>query len=122
MLTTNLDVCDGLVNGSLGTVVGFEYNKEGRIQYIMVSFDDKEDGKRRRTNCDRVVAKYPGLNATPIELMEINFSQSRLPETCNGLRYAQQNSVPRSADHCEATKLKARASNGEDKALGCSYD
>ena len=77
MLTTNLDVCDGLVNGSLGTVIGFEYNKERRIQYIMVTFDDKEDGKRRRTNCDRVVAKYPGLNATPIERMEVNFCQSK---------------------------------------------
>ena len=84
MLTTNLDVCDGLVNGSLGTVIGFEYNKEGRIQYIMVTFDDEEDGKRRRTNCDRVVAKYPGLNATPIEQMEINFSQSKKQDGAQG--------------------------------------
>ena len=84
MLTTNLDVCDGLVNGSLGTVIGFEYNKEGRIQYIMVTFDDKEDGKRRRTNCDRVVAKYPGLNATPIERMEVNFSQSKKQDGAQG--------------------------------------
>ena len=50
----------------------------------MVSFDDKEDGKRRRTNCDRVVAKYPGLNATPIELMEINFSQSKKQDGAQG--------------------------------------
>ena len=84
MLTTNLDVCDGLVNGSLGTVVGFEYNKEGRIQFVMVSFDDKEDGKRRRTNYDRVVAKYPGLNATPIELMEVNFNQSKNKDGAQG--------------------------------------
>ena len=43
MLTTNLDLCDGLVNGSLGTVVGFEYTKGGDLRYIMVKFDDKED-------------------------------------------------------------------------------
>ena len=84
MLTTNLDVCDGLVTGSLGTVIGFEYNKERRIQYIMVTFDDKEDGKRRRTNCDRVVAKYPGLNATPIERMEVNFCQSKKRDGAQG--------------------------------------
>ena len=41
MLTTNLDGCDGLVNGSLGTVVGFEYNKAVRMQYIM----GKEEGQ-----------------------------------------------------------------------------
>ena len=84
MLTTNLDICDGLVNGSLGTVVGFEYNKEGQIQFIMVAFDDIEDGKRRRANFDQVVAKYHGLNATPIEKMEITFSQSKKNDGAQG--------------------------------------
>ena len=77
MLTTNLDVCDGLVNGSLGTVIGFEYSKRGQIKYIMVKFDDEEDGVRRRKNFDSLVSKYPGENATPIEKMEYGFSQSK---------------------------------------------
>ena len=84
MLTTNLDVCDGLVNGSLGTVIGFEYNKKGKIQYIMVEFDDKDDGKRRRANLCQVVAKYPGVDATPIERMEVNFSQSKNKDGAQG--------------------------------------
>ena len=29
MLTANMDICDGLVNGSLGSVAGFEYNSRG---------------------------------------------------------------------------------------------
>ena len=69
---------------SLGTVVGFEYNKEGQIQFIMVAFDDIEDGKRRRANFDQVVAKYHGLNATPIEKMEITFSQSKKNDGAQG--------------------------------------
>ena len=77
MLTTNLDLCDGLVNGSLGTVVGFEYNRARLVQHIMVKFDDNEDGVRRRKNFDSLVSKYPGENATPIEKMEYGFSQSK---------------------------------------------
>ena len=76
MLTTNLDVCDGLVNGSLGTVLGFEHNKKKQIQYIMVKFDDKGDGKRRRKDFD-FEAKYPGEDATAIEKFETTFSQSK---------------------------------------------
>merc|ERR1712016_471557 len=60
------------------------YCKEGKVKYIMVKFDDKEDGKRRRANCEQVVAKYPGLNATPIEQMEVNFSQSKKQDGAQG--------------------------------------
>ena len=73
MLVANLDVCDGLVNGSLGTVVAFVYNKRN-IKYIMVKFDDIDDGKNRRKNFN-FEEKYPG--ATPIELMEVTFSLSK---------------------------------------------
>ena len=73
MLVSNLDVCDGLVNGSLGTVVAFVYNKK-KIKYIMVKFDDVEDGKNRRKNFS-FEEKYPG--ATPIEEMEVTFSLSK---------------------------------------------
>ena len=73
MLVSNLDVCDGLVNGSLGSVVAFVYNKSN-IKYIMVKFDDIDDGKNRRKNFS-FEDKYPG--ATPIELMEVTFSLSK---------------------------------------------
>ena len=35
MLTANMDVCDGLVNGTLGTVAGFEYYSSGEVRYVM---------------------------------------------------------------------------------------
>ena len=50
----------------------------------MVAFDDKEDGKRRRANFGHLVAKYPGVNATPIERMEVNFSQSKKQDGAQG--------------------------------------
>ena len=50
----------------------------------MVSFDDKDDGKRRRANFGHLVAKYPGVNATPIERMEVNFSQSKKQDGAQG--------------------------------------
>merc|ERR1712016_92270 len=84
MLTVNLDVCDGLVNGSLGTVIDFVYNKEGKVKYIMVKFDDKEDGKKRRANYDWVESIYPGQNVTPIEVMEWAFSQSKKKDGVHG--------------------------------------
>ena len=82
MLTQNLDVCDGLVNGSIGTVVGFEYSRgsgdsDERIRYVMVEFDDPKDGRNRRMSLSEdIKRKYPGRNVTHIEKLEVNFSQS----------------------------------------------
>ena len=83
MLTTNLDVCDGLVNGSLGTVAGFEYfrgsgDSNKRVRYVMVEFDDPKDGKNRRLSLrEDIKLKYPGRIVTHIETIEVNFSLSR---------------------------------------------
>ena len=48
MLIYNIGTIDGLVNGQLGSVVGIEQNKNGEVQFIIVSFDDKEIGKKHR--------------------------------------------------------------------------
>ena len=83
MLTTNLDVCDGLVNGSLGTVAGFEFNRGSgdsneRVRYVMVEFDDPKDGKNRRLSLrEDIKLKYPDKIVTHIEKIEVNFSLSR---------------------------------------------
>ena len=77
MLTTNMDICDGLVNGTLGTVVGFERQNE-KVSFVMIEFDDIEDGKVRRQNFKgfNLEGKYPGVNATPIGKIEQSFSLS----------------------------------------------
>ena len=76
MVTYNLDVCDGITNGSQGTVIDFVRNKKGEIKHILVKFDEIESGKQRRKRFE-YSNTYPGLNVTPIELKETNFSLSK---------------------------------------------
>ena len=77
-LTANLDICDGLVNGTLGTVAGFEYYKSGEVKYIMVEFDDPNDGMQHRSSLsDDIKRKYPGRIVTQIAKREEQFSFSK---------------------------------------------
>ena len=76
MLTINIDVCDGLTNGSQGEVIDFVKDSIGEIKYVLVKFDVIESGKQRRKNF-QYDKMYPGLSATPIELRETNFSLSK---------------------------------------------
>ena len=73
MLTWNVDVCDSLTNGALGKVIDFKRDSNNKVKYIMVKFDDPTFGKERRDQYD-LEAEYPGENATPIELLEHEFS------------------------------------------------
>ena len=78
MLTANMDVCDGLVNGTLGTVAGFEKYSSGEVRYVMVEFDDPNDGKEHRSSLrDDIKRKYPGRIVTQIERREEHFSLSK---------------------------------------------
>ena len=45
MLTYNIDVSDGLVNGVLGSVTGFEKNSTGKVTVVLVTFDNALIGK-----------------------------------------------------------------------------
>ena len=40
MLTYNVNVSDGLSNGTTGKIVGFIKNKKGDVSYVGVLFDD----------------------------------------------------------------------------------
>ena len=72
MLTSNLDVCDNLSNGTLGEVIDFVFNTKGDIIYVMVKFDDKTAGEnlRRKNNFDK---KFPGQNLVGIKKIEFDF-------------------------------------------------
>ena len=49
MITTNIDVNDGLINGTMGTVTNVVIEKTtGRISVILVAFDSKHVGQEAR--------------------------------------------------------------------------
>ena len=49
MITTNIDVTDGLTNGALGTVTNVVIEKKtGRISVILVAFDSEHVGQETR--------------------------------------------------------------------------
>ena len=61
----NISIIDGLVNGSLGTVVGIE--KSGsEVTSIIVRFDDQMTGERQRERYPTLSKKYEKENGTPI--------------------------------------------------------
>ena len=72
MLTFNVDTIDGLVNGSVGNVVGIEMGgKESvSVKYIIVQFDDEECGHKQRKKYPEMSFKYANKNGTPIVIQD----------------------------------------------------
>lgn len=50
MLIRNVLTCDGLVNGAMGTVYSFSFNKIGKVTTVNIIFDDKSIGQTLSTN------------------------------------------------------------------------
>ena len=75
MMIYNIDTIDGLVNGSLGNIVGIE-EKNGEVQYIIAKFDDGESGDRQRRKYPGLSAKYEGEKGTPIQKFEFDLPLS----------------------------------------------
>ena len=71
MITTNIDVCDGLTNGAMGTVTNVVIDeKTGKMITILVSFDSKHVGQEAmHTN----VYKSTNQNAVPIYQTQATF-------------------------------------------------
>ena len=76
MLTSNLNVCDSLTNGTQGTVIDFKYSNQSLVEHIIVQFDEEICGKELRKQ-KNIEILYPGQNATQIEKSEVRFSLSR---------------------------------------------
>ena len=90
MLTFNLDTSDGLTNGALGEVIGYDISTEGRIKTIYVNFDDKRIGKNKRILSSILEKRFPETNASPIEKLEFTFSQSKKSYTVSSSALAFQ--------------------------------
>ena len=66
MLTYNIDVSDGLSNGTTGVVKGFQKTENGEIKYIWVLFDDENAGAKLRQQHRSLQHSYGNENVTPI--------------------------------------------------------
>ena len=71
MLTTNIDVSNGLTNGAMVTVVGIVLTNTKKLHVVLVQFDISWVGLNAVVN-----SKYKHIHSTsvPIERMETSFS------------------------------------------------
>ena len=77
MLTQNLNTCDSLTNGALGEVLGFDFEKNGKVAIVKVHFFDRDCGKELRQNHVELQKQYPGKLVTPIFRSELPYSLSK---------------------------------------------
>ena len=71
MITTNIDVSDGLTNGAMGTVADIVMDSSSsHIKAVLVAFDMTTIGEHAKS-----VSAYKHINcdAVPIEEMQVNF-------------------------------------------------
>ena len=65
MMVFNISINDLLVNGALGTVVGFEFSSSSSVEAIIVTFDNPEAGRQQRRDSP-YAEKYSDQNGVPI--------------------------------------------------------
>ena len=68
MLNFNVSIADSLVNGQMGKVMDIKYNKDGKVNVILVKFDDPNAGLE-------LLARYPQYKniGVPIFMHELEF-------------------------------------------------
>lgn len=66
MITKNLDVADGLANGTTGIVKGFDYDKNGRVFVIWMDLHSQVTGKKARLDYFKKHTKPGFENWVPI--------------------------------------------------------
>ena len=65
MLTFNVNIADSLVNGSLGTVIDFIWEKS-KVKAIIIVFDNPDAGQQHRKNNHQDSVLYEKQNGVPI--------------------------------------------------------
>ena len=73
MLTFNVATHDKLINGSMGKVTGFRKHK-GKIEDILIRFDNSEDGKQRRARNAQLLKQLGKPDDTPINRVSFSYS------------------------------------------------
>ena len=72
-LAWNVNTMDHLVNGAIGTIVGFERDKASKIEAVVVVFDNKKAGRMQREQYPIISDKYKSENGTPIKIQEMEY-------------------------------------------------
>ena len=67
----NVNVMDDLVNGSTGTVIGFDYDRKSKQECIIVKFDKELTGRAQRSKYPHLAGKYELHNGTPVFRQEM---------------------------------------------------
>ena len=79
MITTNIDVTDGLTNGAMGTVTNLAIDdRTGKISTILVSFDSKHVGQEAM---HASIYKSTNPNAVPIYQTQATFPIDKKKKT-----------------------------------------
>ena len=83
MITTNIDVSDGLTNGAMGTVTDIVMDSSSaHIKAVLVAFDIPTVGEHAKA---MNAYKHINCNSVPIEEMQVNFCVDQ-KSSCQGTR------------------------------------
>ena len=82
MLIFNIDVSDLLCNGALGTVIGVEESKNGKVEKVIVKFDNPKAGRNSRRKHPTYAKKYP--DGTVVTKMEREYTLAKLSTSVGG--------------------------------------
>ena len=75
MLIHNIDVLDGLSNGTRGELIAVENDSMKKITLLLIKFDEQYQGAQKRINNPGLSAKYPGC--TPIKKYLCSYSLAK---------------------------------------------
>ena len=92
MITTNINVTDGLTNGAMGTVINVVIDdRTGKMSTILVSFDSKHVGQEamhtsvHKSTNPNAVSIYQTQATFPICKKNISSNKNSVPtDTCLG--------------------------------------
>ena len=85
-LIFNINTIDNLVNGTIGTVLGFEKNQDGIIYVVLVKFDQEDCGIQQRKNFKKLSEKYSNQNGTPIFKQTLEYYKQRKSGKSHSIR------------------------------------
>ena len=75
MMTYNVDTSDGLTNGSRGELIGVKKDREGKVNKLIIKFENPSHGQRNREMNLEITKSYTG--GTVVEKVEFGFSLSK---------------------------------------------